>query len=236
MNAPPEYDLILTAVYRGRDEARATAKTEAYLLNGGDINLEITASKECPVGDNGGSLLHLAIMYSFYSWARFLINRGIDCNGRDQMLVTPLQLVSRYGILDMLILLHKKGAHIDALDIESATPLMDACINGHCQVVKYLYSAGADICLVEKTNCCNAFMLAINMNQLKVVKYLHSVNAHTEHRAKGGRSPICIACSAGSLKVLKFLVKEGDDINLADYDGNTPLMAAGKTVCKLIHV
>jgi len=51
-----------------------------------------------------------------------------------------MHLAAERGDLEMIKLLQKYGAEIDALDKENATPLFYACQMGKLEIVKYLDS------------------------------------------------------------------------------------------------
>lgn len=51
---------------------------------------------------------------------------------------SPLHFAACIGSISCIETLFKSGANVDAQDINGITPLMDACISGHADAVRYL--------------------------------------------------------------------------------------------------
>jgi hypothetical protein len=90
--------------------------------------------------------------------------------------VTPLWLASKYGYLDVVKLLIKKGVCVNQPTNDGRSPLCVASQYGHLDVVKYLIENGADI---DQPNIHGATPLsgASEYGHLDVAKYLKKKGA-----------------------------------------------------------
>lgn len=68
-----------------------------------------------------------------------------DVNAKDQFFWTPLHHAAQAGQVDLLELLVKKGAIIDAEALSGGTPLMRAIECCHLSSVDFLIKAGANV-------------------------------------------------------------------------------------------
>ncbi|EAY15147.1 hypothetical protein TVAG_392640 [Trichomonas vaginalis G3] len=73
-------------------------------------------------------------------------------------------------------------------------------------------------------------MFASLNGHLEVVKYLISVGAYKEVKAKDGSTPLICASEAGHLEVVKYLISVGADKDAKTNDGKTPLSFAKNEV------
>ncbi|HAS46177.1 MAG TPA: hypothetical protein DCS93_37195 [Microscillaceae bacterium] len=128
-----------------------------------------------------------------------------------------------------------KGANINAfynykrLDnlCLGLTPYMVACGVGNLEIVKYLEKKGARIRLTtpEKVGSretyrkgTNAMVLAAIHGTVEVVKHLLSKGFDINQKSMYGSTPLVYACSNNDyerLKMVKFLVENGADVNAA---------------------
>ena len=107
---------------------------------------------------------------------------------------TPLHIVARGGKLNMVKLLLKNGAEINARNIEHMTPLQFLLLNGlyddeKKEIAKYLIEQGADVNLVDE----------------KMKSLLH------------------FAVYRGYFDVAKCMVRNGANVNAKDCNNVTPL-------------
>jgi uncharacterized protein len=110
---------------------------------------------------------------------------------------TPLMFAAREGCVACLPVLVKAGANLNQGDPDGLTPMVDAIINGHYDVARFLLEKGADPNLADKTG--RAALYA-------------TVDAHTMP-ASNRPSPDESDNEITSLNLIKFLVTHGADVN-----------------------
>lgn len=71
----------------------------------------------------------------------------------------------------------------------------------------------------------NIWIAAADNNIDKVKEFLKSPQYTPNSRDQNGYTPIHAAAEYAHLDLLKFLIKEGGDVNIKDSDGDTPLHA-----------
>eukprot|EP01128_Nolandella_sp_AFSM9_P006118 TRINITY_DN3078_c0_g1_i3.p1 TRINITY_DN3078_c0_g1~~TRINITY_DN3078_c0_g1_i3.p1 ORF type:complete len:434 (+),score=33.28 TRINITY_DN3078_c0_g1_i3:498-1799(+) len=84
--------------------------------------LRIHGARTDSVAGNGDSLLHLSCLLSDSWYCRYFIVEGIPLEKRNQKGETPLFVASRAGNIGVFRLLLRKGASLDARDVQGATP------------------------------------------------------------------------------------------------------------------
>lgn len=75
---------------------------------------------------------------------RALAEGGVEVNGRDSRLSTPLHLVAMRGYADVTLTLLRHGAHVNSQDMSGVTPLRHAAYRGEEAIVRLLLHYGAD--------------------------------------------------------------------------------------------
>jgi ankyrin repeat protein len=110
---------------------------------------------------------------------------------------TPLMFAAREGCVACLPVLTKAGANLNQGDPDGLTPMVDAIINGHYDVARFLLEKGADPNLADKTG--RAALYA-------------TVDAHTMP-ASNRPSPDESDNEITSLNLIKFLLAHGAQVN-----------------------
>lgn len=101
-------------------ESGATNYIELYLANGGDPNIR---------NEEGESLLHMAVLHHRHFAVKVLINHHADINLTTPNGLTPLHYAAQIDNSENMIeLLIKLGANIDAQDNNGRTPLMQCSV------------------------------------------------------------------------------------------------------------
>ena len=177
-----------------------------------------------------------------------LIEKGADVNfGKDEVGVgTALHKASDglYASMEAIKLLTKKGADVNAMDVQWRTALHHLSKEAHFAGVKFLIENGANV-NAKDLNDYTALHLASNyayipgsdLDTLKVIKILIESGADIEARAQGkmGWTALHYAACAqegedgeGSvqrdqLDIVKLLIELGADINAQNGNGWTAL-------------
>lgn len=147
---------------------------------------------------------------------------------------TPLLIAAENGQTELVDLLLKKGADINARDRTNGAPLSQgnsalilAAAMNHLDTVQLLLAQAKkpDVLLREREGK-TAFWFAVENENLEMVKLLYSHGSKINLPDKTGASVLTTTVLHKKYDVLDFLVSHGADINKADNYGSTPLMAA----------
>lgn len=122
----------------------------------------------------GRSLLSWAVRLRQASMARVLLAHGADASHPDEHGRTPLILAAAMEPedVDMVsVLLAAPDSNVNRADEDGMTPLMYASTAGSVTTVKFLLTAGADVCAKDK-NGMTSLMLAVTRGHVEVVSDL----------------------------------------------------------------
>lgn len=134
--------------------------------------------------DDGDSLLSLACSAGYYELAQVLLAMSAQVEDRGQKNdCTPLMEAASAGHIDIIELLLKHGADVNAQSSTGNTPLMYACAGGHVDAVKLLLAAGANV-EDHNENGHTPLMEAASAGHVSVAK----VNFYFFFGLKGNRS------------------------------------------------
>jgi ankyrin repeat protein len=97
---------------------------------------------------------------------------------------------------EVIYLVEEKGADIEVVNEEGLTPLLIASINEKYNIVKYLISKGA------------------NVNAQGSIKHGYI------------DTPLMFYCHRNNLEMIKFLVKNGANLEISNFYGSTPFMGS----------
>ena len=161
------------------------------------LSIELV-SVDCE-GQDGATLLCVAVCHSSNDVVNLLIQRGADPNKpinkkwMGKRGVTPL--ISAADNLEGAKLLLDSGANPNTSDESGNTPLHAASLRGNQEMVELLMNRGA------------------NPNVIDV----------------NGKTALHLAAQNGHLDVAQLLINKGADLNKLDNEGRTPLLDAGYT-------
>ena len=147
---------------------------------------------------------------------------------------TPLILAARMGETEIVDLLLKKGADINARDRVDGSPLsqgysalMYAASKNHLDTVQILLAGSRkpNVHLQNKFGK-TALWFAVENENLEMVKVLFAGGSKINSPDNAGNSVLTATIEHAQYDILDFLVAKGADVNLANYAGVTPLMSA----------
>lgn len=122
----------------------------------------------------------------------------------------PLHIACRRGHLEVVkYLLNANPTLINCEErLRGVPPLVVATESGHLEIVKFICEfPGVD--LNVNLHGRSVLYLACTNGDVEMVKYLGSIPAiKTEEDGTITSSPLCVACHAGNLEVVRFLVEE----------------------------
>ena len=174
------------------------------------------------------------VMRNDISAVKELIASGADINRQNKMYGhTPLIIACNYDYVEMAKLLIDKGADIHIKGKDGSTALIAAASNSR-ELVELLLSKGADV-NARMTNgtgaftqCTNGILMgsvSIELAQILLSKGADVDEAPTVGDIKG-YTPLIVAAKNNNEELVRFLIKNGANVNAKTVDGNTALSFA----------
>ncbi|XP_048239007.1 uncharacterized protein LOC124117623 [Haliotis rufescens] len=185
-----------------------------YLLPKTDINTR---------GNNGWTPVMTAAWSGKKDVFDFLVSKGADITLTDYDNDNILHLACEGGNKALVEYLLPK-TDINSRGNMGLTPVMNAAWKGRKDVFDFLVSKGADITLTDYDND-NILHLACEGGNKPLVEYLLP-KTDINIRGNMGRTPVMNAAWSGKKDVFDFLVSNGADITLTDYDNDNILNLA----------
>ncbi|KAF8133575.1 ankyrin repeat-containing domain protein [Mycena galopus ATCC 62051] len=132
---------------------------------------------------------------------------------------------SYYGHTEIVSMLLKKGANINAAEEYHGSPLQAAAIQGHTETVTFLLKNGADANAAEGEFGSTLGIAAAE--GLKEIVEILLINGADINAAEGEYgSPLQAAAVEGHAEIVHILLKNGADVNAAGGFYGSPLQAA----------
>ncbi|XP_056335769.1 histone-lysine N-methyltransferase EHMT2 isoform X2 [Danio aesculapii] len=134
-----------------------------------------------------------------------------------------LHAAAQRGLLEICYLLVQAGAKVDAQDKSLRTPLLEAIVNNHVDVVKYLIQSGACVYHAEDDGS-TGLHHAAKLGNLEVVLLLLSTGqVDINAQDSGGWTPVIWAAEHRHIEVIRALLNRGADVTLRDKEMNVCL-------------
>jgi ankyrin repeat protein len=153
--------------------------------------------------------------------------KGVDVNTVDDY-TRPVGQVSQRGRLDIMKLLLRHHAFIDARDGQGYTPLIWASLVGKLDVVRILLRNGASVDSYNSRGW-TALILASQNGHLDVVRLLLQSGAAVDVHNDDGLTALMFATKMRQLDVVRLLLQSGAAVNAHCNGGWTALMLASET-------
>jgi ankyrin repeat protein len=233
----------------GLREAVLTGDVElARRLCDSDPNLDVGGESRFFFHD---TYLMEAAGLGFLEMTRFLLDRGADIEGGDDVGSTALLKAAGAGRTEIVSLLLDRGADGNHGDWNGHSPLSRAAVEGHREIYDLLLSRGADRGLLDAvavddvglvaqllrrssypTHIDNRdrdlVMLAVRRGNVKIVNLLLDYGA-AHHKPSVDEHPLLSeAAKHGRLDVARLLIERGADIDGIGRDGLSPVDWAKK--------
>ncbi|XP_051520544.1 histone-lysine N-methyltransferase EHMT2-like isoform X3 [Myxocyprinus asiaticus] len=135
---------------------------------------------------------------------------------------SALHAAAQRGLLEICYLLVQAGAKVDTQDKMLRTPLLEAIVNNHVDVVKYLIQSGACVYHVEDGS--TGLHHAAKLGNLEVVTLLLSTGqVDLNAQDSGGWTPVIWAAEHRHIDVIRALLNRGADVTIRDKEMNVCL-------------
>ncbi|KAH0562659.1 hypothetical protein GP486_002665 [Trichoglossum hirsutum] len=141
-----------------------------------------------------------------------LIGKGADPNGQPGVEGNALHAAAAVGHVDIISLLLKAGAAVNAKGPRGITALQTAAMEGHSSAVRLLIDRGAPVDAPSGSHG-TALVAAASRGHLKVVRIL--IKSGADVNAQGGPygNTLQAAAMLGHVELAKLLLDSGVDIN-----------------------
>uniref|UniRef100_A0A673A455 Euchromatic histone-lysine N-methyltransferase 2 n=1 Tax=Sphaeramia orbicularis TaxID=375764 RepID=A0A673A455_9TELE len=145
---------------------------------------------------------------------------------------SALHAAAQRGLLEVCYMLVQAGAQLDAQDKEMRTPLLEAIINNHLEVARYLVQSGA--CVYHVVSVPNdsggwtPIIWAAEHKHVDVIKAL--LNRGANVTVKDKELNVCLhwAAYAGNVDIAELVLNAGCSLSSVNMHGDTPLHIAAR--------
>lgn len=136
------------------------------------------------------------------------IEKGENVNEKDDHFgISPLHLAAFYGRTEIVKLLLKNKADINAKDKEGETPLLAALAGGHAGLGELLVNKGAIVDIKTKKGW-TPLHFAASLGDEDLARLLVEKGAELKAKTNEGKTPLDLAIASGHKEVAGFLKKE----------------------------
>ena len=194
---------------------------------------------------DGCKLLQACALGNIQGMHSLLKLRPHHINFRDYDRRTALHVAASEGKLNMVMeLVHNYNAAINRSDRWGGSALDDACRHRHSEVIQYLRSKGASTGSTDINANVITAAAAGDIDDLEVLlsgielsiffngtstssKAVSPLKKNSKVDINGtdydGRTALHLSSAAGHVKVVRFLISKGADVNVVDHWGGRPL-------------
>ncbi len=200
----------------------ASSNARRSILNSGrfDVNARTVAQV---------TALHTAAEKGALGAVEDLLNANADPNCRDSINNTPLSLACYKGNTAVVErLLKEENIDYQSSFENGSSLLVNACIKFDKEIIKMLLTKMGVYNFQDKNP--DKFVKAIEEGSyVKLRKHFQNskvVSSVLKATYSEGNTLLHIACMKGDLKIIKFLLEKGAEVNACNLYNNTPLMLA----------
>ena len=167
---------------------------------------------------DGNPPLFIAAQQGLSHFVNYLLNdclasieqRGVYevAEDRSRHHVTPLWCAAVANKLEVVKILIRHSADVNATSDTESTPVRSACYMTNIEVVKYLVENGADI---HKPNINGGTCLINSVQSVDLCRYLIEKNAGVNAQDNSGNLALHYAIREGRMETVRLLLKHGSD-------------------------
>jgi quinoprotein dehydrogenase-associated probable ABC transporter substrate-binding protein len=176
-------------------------------------------------GDGNTPLVN-AVRFGFVDVATVLVDHKADPNLANLGNWTPLMYAAWGDSPDLVNVLARHGAKLDAVDNDGLTALAIASQNAKIKAAEALVAAGADVNAPVAKGGYTPLMLAAISGSTDLATSLIGHGAKVNAVNPGGVTALMIAAANDHRNVAAVLLKSGADVNARSEDGRTALSIA----------
>ncbi|MCJ8746934.1 hypothetical protein PDJAM_G00147570 [Pangasius djambal] len=148
-----------------------------------------------------------------------------DINQPNKHGTPPLLIAAGCGNIQIIDVLIRKGAEIQALDKSGANAIYYAARHGHVETLKFLHEKKCPLDIQDKSGE-TALHVASRYGNVDVVQYLCSIRANPDLTDREQETPLHCAAWHGYSAVARALCQAGCDVNARNREGESPLLTA----------
>ncbi|XP_060763183.1 death-associated protein kinase 1 [Neoarius graeffei] len=148
-----------------------------------------------------------------------------DINQPNKHGTPPLLIAAGCGNIQIIDVLMRKGAEIQALDKSGANAIYYAARHGHVETLKFLHEKKCPLDIQDKSGE-TALHVAARYGNVDVVQYLCSIHANPDLTDREQETPLHCAAWHGYSAVARALCQAGCDVNARNREGESPLLTA----------
>ncbi|XP_052675118.1 serine/threonine-protein phosphatase 6 regulatory ankyrin repeat subunit B-like [Crassostrea angulata] len=104
-----------------------------------------------------------------------------------------------------------------------------AIVNGDMETLSFLIGH-SDVNLASEDGR-TALMIAVEMNDMSMVKKLIKSGARVDSKDNSGKTPLLLALENGNFNIAEYLIKHGSDVNEVDHLGQSALLFVANADC-----
>ncbi|XP_073696330.1 death-associated protein kinase 1 [Garra rufa] len=148
-----------------------------------------------------------------------------DINQPNKHGTPPLLIAAGCGNVQIIDVLMKKGAEIQAFDKTGANAIYYASRHGHVGTLRFLHEKKCPLDIQDKSGE-TALHVAARYGNVDVVQYLCSIHANPDLVDREQETPLHCAAWHGYSAVARVLCEAGCDVNARNREGESPLLTA----------
>ncbi|KAL7836570.1 hypothetical protein AOLI_G00278540 [Acnodon oligacanthus] len=148
-----------------------------------------------------------------------------DINQPNKHGTPPLLIAAGCGNVQIIDVLMRKGAEIQALDKSGANAIYYASRHGHVETLKFLHEKKCPLDTQDKSGE-TALHVAARYGNVDVVQYLCSIHANPDLTDREHETPLHCAAWHGYSAVARALCEAGCNVNARNREGESSLLTA----------